>query len=362
MLLYQRRQFVRNCAAGALLARGSCTGAHAAELAKIRYGFANKAVLPLIADLLIPEYLGWYKEEGLTFEAVPLGTSGTALAALTDKRIEFATNVAAFQIPIVAKGEVFPAVDFFEFTYPFKYGVAVKPGSSVHGLADLKGKRVGVPNIGNQDFAVGQQVFKAAGLDPANDISWVAVGEGGAARIAFDRNDIDALFTFDVNFGEIEATGMKLDYVKLPPGIPMIGGVFMSATPEMLKQHRDWAVGLGRSVAKAHIFIQENPEAAAYIYAKMFPQAGKSIEEQTKAVLVPINKRKALYKNYDPSVTQAGFISKAEWQEEVRFAGLQDMVMDVSGFFTNDLIADINKFDAEAVRKQARDFKLPWNN
>ena len=42
-----------------------------------------------------------------------------------------------------------------------------------------------------------------------------------------------------------------------------------------------------------------------------------------------------------------------------RFLGLEDQVKDTSRFFTNALIDDVNAFDAETIRRQAREFKLP---
>ena len=82
-----------------------------------------------------------------------------------------------------------------------------------------------------------------------------------------------------------------MTYLPLPENTPMIGGIFLSAPKDLLQNHRNWAVGLARGVAKAHIFIQENPEAAAYVYSQMFPEAlpkGMDLQDQIKAVMVPV--------------------------------------------------------------------------
>ena len=47
--------------------------ANAQALQKLRLGFGTKVVSPMIANILIPEYLGYYREEGLTLEFFPLG-------------------------------------------------------------------------------------------------------------------------------------------------------------------------------------------------------------------------------------------------------------------------------------------------
>jgi hypothetical protein len=39
--------------------------------------------------------------------------------------------------------------------------------------------------------------------------------------------------------------------------------------------------------------------------------------------------------------------------------GLSDKIKDVNGLFTNELIGDINNFDQEKIKVEARDFKIP---
>ena len=334
-----------------------------AELKKIRFGTATKAVSPINLNTLIPEYLGYYRAEGLTVENIPLGTLSAAYTALTTGRLEFSLDIAASQLELVAKGEKLPDIDFFEFTYPFKWSMAIKPGSPYKSLSDLRGRRIGVSGLGASDYPVGQSVLRLIGMDPAKDVSWLAVGEGVPAGVALQRGDIDGLFYYDTGFGTIEAAGITLAYLPLPAEVPKVGGIYLTSTPEYLRAHRATAVGFARGVAKAQVFIQENPEAASYIFTQMFPEAvprGKSVEEQVKAIMVPVVKRLPLYSSYDKSIRQWGYIKETEWRDEVKFAGLQDKITDLSVFYTNDLITEINAFDAEKIKQEARGFTLPY--
>lgn len=125
------------------------------------------------------------------------------------------------------------------------------------------------------------------------------------------------------------------------------------------------AVGFARAVAKSHIFIRENPEAAAYIYGQMFPEAmpkGKDLQEQVQAAMVPIVKRMKLFVPSDPSISPPGSITKQEWADEIKFGGLTGQVPDISALYTNDLVADINNFDPAVIKAQADAFKLPYKN
>lgn len=336
--------------------------ADAQALQKLRLGFGTKVVSPMIANILIPEYLGYYREEGLTLEFFPLGPNTVVMEQIASKRIEFATGVPTVQLPVVAKGEKLPTVNFFEFTYPFKYGLAVLPKSTVSGLADLKGKTVGVSSLGLTDYPVLKLILKRNGIDPDKDLSILAVGEGVIGGQALQRGAVDALFSYDTQFGQIEAVGIPMRYVTLPKNVPNIGGFYLATRPETLREHRNWAVGVGRGVAKGQVFIRENPKAAAYAFLQMFPEAApkaSTLEQQLAAIMMPITKRSPFFSSYDPGVKRWGEMSLAEFKEEIDFMGLTDKVTDGPGLFTNDLIDEINAFDQEKIRAQARSFKIP---
>ena len=359
-----RRTLLKSAAAAAIspLAGAFPPFVEAADLDSIRFGFATKAVSPILINILIPEKLGYYGKEGISVECIPLGSNEAVMASLDAQRIQFGVGVPSFQLPLVAKGDKLPAINFYEYTYPFKWSMAVKPDSPVKSLADLKGKTIGVTGFGLSEYPVGKAVMTLAGFNADKDVTWLAVGEEIRAGQALDRGDIDALFYYDTGFGAIEAAGIRMRYVPLPDNVPKVGGLYLAATETMLIQKKKWAVGLGRGVAKASLFIRTNPEAASYVFLQMFPEAGargKSISEQVRAIMVPVLKRMPLYVSYDETQRQWGRISPAEWQAETKFAGLGDKIKDTSRFFTNDLIDEINDFDKGEVVAAAKDFKLP---
>ena len=329
----------------------------------IRYGFASSAISPVVINIVLPQALGFYQQDGLTVDAIPLGSNATVIASLAAGRIEFGVGVAQYQLALLARGEHLDLINVLEFAYPFKYGVAVNPGSPVQKLSDFRGKRLGVGSLGNSEFPVGQAVFRLIGIDPAKDVSWLAVGENARAGEALRRGDVDGLFYFDTGFGAIEAAGIPLRYLPVPANVPKVGGQYAATTPTFLRDHRAWVAAFARDIIKASIFTQENPEAAAYAFIKLYPEAapkGKSIEDQVKAIMVPIIKRAPLFDNYDKSVKQRGYINATEWKDEIDFAGLDGKIADPSVLYTNDVIAAANDFDIEKIKAMARNYDLPY--
>jgi NitT/TauT family transport system substrate-binding protein len=337
-------------------------GTQAAPLQRIAFGIGDKAVSPLMINRAIPEYLGYYKQEGLSVELVPVGSNAAIVAGLGSGRFQFGPGLAALQLPYLARGESFPGIDFLEVAYPGKFGIAVLPSSGITSLSQLKGRKIGINNFSGAGYAIGQQMLRMSGVDPQKDVAWISVGEGITPGIALQHGDIAALDYYDTGFGQIESAGIKLNYLQAPPNFPKVGNDYTMAAKEVLKDHRAWVVGIGRGILKAETFILANPEAAAWIYLQMYPEAapkGMSVQDQVKAVMVPLVARMKLFVPYDKSM-KWGTMRASDWQDEINLAGLQDKVKDPSGLYTNALIDEMNDFDRAKIVEQARSFKLPY--
>ncbi len=357
--MIDRRVFLQGGAAAAawVLTHGLPV-AEAQGVRTVRFGVGLKSVMPIVINLLIGEALGYNKVEGFQMELKSLGTNGNVQIALDKGDIDFGVGVLSFQLPMYAKGELPPVVNFYEYTYPYKWDIAVKPGSPVKRYEDLKGKKIGVSDMGATDYPVTRSVFRNLGIDPDKDVAWIAVGQGTPAGVALERGAIDALAYYDAGFGQIEAAGIALTYLPRPANIPQIGGQFIMAKKDYLKANRQLAIGLGRSVAKASEFILASPEAGAKAFLRMYPESapkGKSEAEGVTAVLTTISRRITLFRPYDKS-RKMGYILESEILADAKFAGL-DSIKDVKPLYTNELIDEINTFDVEKVRAEARNYK-----
>src|SRR3954452_10494424 len=260
--MLNRRKVVQGLGAGiTTLAAPSLVRAQ--ELRKIRMGFGIKSVNPIVINILIAEGLGYNREEGLAFTPAALGTNANVQIALDKGDIEFGVGTPSFQFPLFAKGQLPPIVNYYEYTYPYKWDVAVKPDSGIQKYEDLKGKKIGVSDLGTTDYPVTRAVLQNIGIDPDKDVTWTAVGAGVSAGVALQRGVVDALAYFDTGFGQIDAAGIAMRMLPRPTTIPMVGGQFLMAMPAMFEKERDLLVGFGRSVCKASQFLLANPTAGA---------------------------------------------------------------------------------------------------
>ena len=352
-----RRKVVQGIgAAGTAIAAPDIVRAQ--ELRKIRMGFGIRSVNPIVINILIGEGLGYNRQEGFSFTPAALGTNANVQIALDKGDIEFGVGTPSFQMPLFAKGELPPIVNYYEYTYPYKWDVAVKPESAIKSYDDLKGKKIGVSDLGTTDYPVTRAVLRNLGIDPDKDVQWIAVGAGISAGVALQRGVIDALAYFDTGFGQIDAAGIEMRMLARPKDVPLIGGLFISARSDFLKANRALAVGFARAVNKSSEFLLANPEAGARVFLKTFPETaprGASEADAAKSVLYAAKRRIPLYRPPYPN-TKMGFIHGSELMLDAKFLGL-DTIKDVQPLYTNDMIDEINNYDRDKVIAEAKAYK-----
>jgi len=353
-----RRQFVQGIGAAGVVSLAAPGLVRAQELRKIRMGFGIKSINPIIINILIGEGLGYNREEGFSFAAAALGTNSNVMIALDKGDLEFGVGTPSFQLPLYAKNELPPIVNYYEYTYPYKWDVAVQPGSPVKSYQDLKGRKIGVSDLGTTDYPVTRAVLRNIGVDPDKDVQWLAVGAGVTAGVALQRGVIDALAYFDTGFGQIEAAGIAMRMLPRPKDLPLIGGLFISARADFLKANRKLAVGFARAVNKSSEFLLANPEAGARVFVKLFPETaprGASEADAVKSILFAAKRRIPLYRPPYPN-TKMGFIHESELLLDAKFLGL-DSIKDVKPLMTNELIDEINNYDRAKIIAQAKAYK-----
>ncbi len=355
--MVSRRSFLKSAAGAALLVSGAPCALMAADLRKIRLGVGLKALNATVINCVIGEALGYNAQEGFALDVQALGTNANVQVATDRGSVAIGVGVPSTALPLLAKGEWSGARMFYQYTYPYKWDIAVLPGSALKNYADLKGKKIGVSDFGATEYPVTKNVLKALGLDPDKDVSFVAVGNGTPAGVALQRGVIDALAYFDTGFGQIEAAAIAMTYLPRPTTIPMVGGQFLMAMSASFEKDRDLLIGFGRSVCKASQFLLANPAAGARAFLKLYPETaprGASEDDAVKAVLQSISRRIKLYAP-PYADTKMGAINEQEFRTEAAMNGLD--IKDYAALYTNELIDKINNFDAVKVKAEAAAYK-----
>jgi NitT/TauT family transport system substrate-binding protein len=327
---------------------------------KVRVGWCAKTVSSATTPFAVATKMGWYKAEGLEVELVPLPGSSACTQAVATKEVFYA--LPSVEPLAIARAQGVNAKIYYTAYQGNIYGIAVPADSPVHKIADLKGKTIGVISMGSAGVPVAKALVATAGLNPESDVTIVVAGEGAQTAAMVRGKQVDALSQFDTQYAMVENAGVKLRLLdtKEIDRYPANG---LLALDETLKSRRKEAVALAKGYAMGTVFAIANPEAAVKILYEVFPQTKPTGKDEATAIrddVKVLNARIVNWKLEKAGVKRWGENSEANYAAYAEFLhkyGIIKQPVKAAELITNDLIADINKFDAAKVTAEAKGYK-----
>ncbi|MFL6796383.1 MAG: ABC transporter substrate-binding protein [Xanthobacteraceae bacterium] len=306
---------------------------------------------------LISEKAGFAKEEGLEVE-VRFSTGGPQATQITASGGADVGQVTQ-EPPIEGYDKGIRGKMFYTQFSRLIYHIAVPAESSIHSIADLKGKKIGVSNMASASLIVARSALRKNGV-PIEDI-FRPVGLGDGAVAALRSGQVQALSMWTAAYASMMRAGMNLRFL-YHPTVAEIGSGGFFASDKTLADKREALTKFGRTMAKATVFMLENPEAALRMYWSSNP-AGKppgTDEEALKRGMIEMNALLPLYSVEKHSDKRYGLADMAGIQTYINMFQEEGVIarpLQASDLVTNDLIDDINKFDQGKVRELARNWK-----
>lgn len=348
----------------------------AALAAAMAFGCASataqeKAVLGLVTQpnlTYAPHYFakgaGFFREEGLEVDLVPFDGTASLVPQLSTRRVLVGWATPDVVILSHQPGkDPLPLRFFYNGSRVAPWEMVVPEASAIKSLADLKGKRIGVGTLNFGNIPATRAMLKELGMEQGRDYQLQPVGAGAAAFVAFNSGQVDALNLFDAAHANLELTGAKIRRVPMP-------AQFVKATAHGLVTHEDnlksnpkLLAAFGRAFAKGMVACDAAPRQCAENFWRMFPNLKPSEGTDEKKLADGVAVLRYGMRKY------LAFDADKRWgnyeDQGLRNAvnGLHaggqipDAKLDVTKLYTNALIDDINRFDAQAVAAAAR--KLP---
>lgn len=144
--------------------------------------------------------------------------------------------------------------------------VVVPPGSKIKTAADLKGKRIGVDEIGGVPMAVASVVLANAKLDPQKDVQWLAYPLDQLEE-AVKKGEIDAFSAWDP-FGKLAEVNSGYSILSDISTDPLFAGkscCFLYASAQAIKENPAKIQAIARAYQKAEKWIAAHPEETAQL-------------------------------------------------------------------------------------------------
>lgn len=305
------------CLGALLLASCKSKEAPAAKtadgLTKIKIGYIG---LTCEAPLYVAYEKGYFKEMGLDAEMVKCEWS----------QFKDALGLGSFHVghqPIMA------------YLKPIEEGLDVKLTAGIHKgclriqtqkdgpiktIADLKGKRIGVPGMGTPPFIYANRMLGDNKIDPRNDVQW-KVFPSGELPLALEKGEVDAVATSEPIGSILIATGKILNITDqtIDPGYAeeyccamLLNGKYLETNPEA-------AAAATKAVMKGAKWVETNPRAAAIL----------SVDKKYIASNPELNAQALGRLRYMPSIS-GGKDAIRTTAESMKKAGILKPEMDVA--------------------------------
>ncbi len=327
---------------------------------KLRVGWCAKTVSSAAAPFAIAMKMGWYKAAGLDVELVPLAGSSACTQAVATNEVSFALP-SVEPLAIAIKQGVKAKIYYTAYQGNI-YGIAVPAESPVRAIADLKGKTIGVISMGSAGVPVAKALVATAGLNPDSDVTIVVAGEGAQTAAMLRSKQVDALSQFDTQYAMVENAGVKLRLLDTKQIDRYPANGFLALDETLKSRHND-AVAVAKGYAMGTVFAIANPEAAVKILYEVFPQTKPTGKDEATAIrddVRVISARIVNWKLDKAGVKLWGENSEANYGAYADFMqkyGIIKEKVSAKDLVTNDLIADINRFDPAKVAAEAKGFK-----
>jgi NitT/TauT family transport system substrate-binding protein len=195
--------------AGAILAVTACGGASSSggtnqtANVKIMVGGLNKQIyLPN----KLTEQLGYFKEQNLNVTFIDEGSGQGSEQAVVARNVDAGSGSYNHTIELQAAGKNIETVCQFGIAPGEAEVVDARKASSINSVADLKGKNLGVTDLGSGTQTVTSAILGENNV-PADQVKWVAVGAGDTFIAAINQQRIDAGMTTEPTISRLVQSG-----------------------------------------------------------------------------------------------------------------------------------------------------------
>jgi NitT/TauT family transport system substrate-binding protein len=232
--------------------------------------------------------LGYFAEEGLDVDVKNFQSGVQALRGGMSGGIDVIGSSSEPVFAAIAQGANFKVI----YSYAHKLTVAMVVQDDVRTPADLRGRKVGIQDVGAFREVMSRIVLQDAGMAP-EDVSYVALGNAGyIPGLVADQIDTAILHVDQILLAQ-QRKGSLRQLVNLWDLLPdYFYGTFITS-PQKIDEDPALATGFVKAVLRAHRFLYQDKaqtvELAAPITAVPADVLAPAYDQLVAAGAFPVN-------------------------------------------------------------------------
>lgn len=293
---------------------------------------------------------GFWEDEHINFEVQGNDGSVQSIQLLDAGQINFAQITP--ETLVNAQNEGIDAVSVYTVNR-FSSKLCTLADEPIEDVAELEGKRIGIPSATSGQVYFVRAMLENAGLDPDTDVEYVPTGFGPAAAENLANGNVAAVGYWGGWYIGAEELGYEFD-CHLLPGMESAPGHVLVTLRETVENNPDLVERVGRAYAKSVVFAIANPEETVRSYWELYPEV-KATDVSEEELLASSTRQvvKAMEDFvFDYPGWQHGHNNPEGWAALVQFmvdTGQLEEPIPADQLITNAFVDAFNDFDAAAV-------------
>src|SRR2546423_6737702 len=183
---------------------GSGSSSSGTTQVKIMVGGLSKQIyLPN----MLTKQLGYFKQQGLDVTLIDEASGQSSENEVLAGQVDAGSGSYNHTIELQASGKQMQAVVLLNVAPGEAEIVSAKAASQIHSVADLKGKNLGVTELGSGTQTLTTALLRNAGISP-DQVHFVPVGAGDTFIAALQQGKIDGGMTTEPTISRVLSTGV----------------------------------------------------------------------------------------------------------------------------------------------------------
>ena len=279
------------------------------------------------APLYVAIEKGYYRDAGLDVTIdYSMENDNTVLTATNE--LQFAV-VSGEQV-LLARAQQMPVVYVMAWYQQYPVGIAAKTSSGINSVADLKGRKVGLPGLYGASYIGAVAMLDAAGLKES-DVTLDSIGFNQVEVLMTDKDDAVVIYVANEPV-QLEKLGAEINVFKASDAMDLVANGII--TNELTMQENPELVqAMVTATLKGIEYTTANPEEAFEISKKYVENLAEADQEvQMKVLLRSIELWQA---------DRLGYSEPEAWENMQRILlqmGLLEAELDLEAAYDNSFI------------------------
>jgi len=279
------------------------------------------------APLYVAIEKGFYHDAGLDVNIdYSMENDNAVLTATGD--LQFAV-VSGEQV-LLARAQEMPVVYVMAWYQQYPVGIAAKTSSGINSVADLKGKKLGLPGLYGASYIGAIAMLDAAGLKES-DVIFDSIGYNQVEMLMADKDDAVVIYVANEPV-QLEKLGAEINVFKASDAMDLVANGLIT-NEKTLKENPELVRALVTATLKGLEYAGQHPEEAYEICKKYVENLAEADQEvQMQVLLRSIELWQA---------ERMGYSEPAAWENMQRILlqmGLLSSELDLTAAYDNSFI------------------------